>query len=435
LRLCAFWAVQSKGKPTSRTWQRGAQPVGGHLEKAPNDRACNPAVTLTCEAAATAHRGPMLSAVYYPHTTLHVEDIAAQRVLKRSLLLWDELEFIVPFPGFRAVYQDAQISRAIELVGVNHYPTHEEKRLAHEQIEDLVTTPDLPEVFFVRGPHSETYDIYPEKLLPETWDLIQQSRLAVRADAPAPLPEPGFSRAERRSHYPTFFSTSGQAGLAVMSILADCCAGTTRNRVTDRSDSYAKLTSLLAQNAKETQLRDRIVDISLRSAPDEELLIALKLSLLDVDSFDIGKLIEFRELEAREAGHTLRDLRHRYVKRIEEQVKKAATTAATGTDIEQLEREFAQECKDDVAALQQELGMERRSALLSKDVLITIIAGAGSLALALFANQFHVPTVFTLGGLPITAGGLFSARDKFVKSRSDLLRKHPMAFLHELGKG
>jgi hypothetical protein len=217
-----------------------------------------------------------------------------------------------------------------------------------------------------------------------------------------------------------------------MSILADCCAGTSRSRVTDRSDSYAKLTSLLAQRARETQLRDKMVDTSLSAAPEGDLLIALKLSLLDVDALDLGKLVDFREREATESGHTLRDLRHRYVERIENQVKKASTTAATGTDIELLEREFTQECKDDVAALQQELQMEKRGALLSKDVLVTLIAATGSLALALFANQFHIPTVFTLaGGLP-TAGGILSARDKFIKSRSDILRKHPMAFICEL---
>lgn len=250
----------------------------------------------------------MLSAVYYPHTTLHVEDIASQRVLKRSLLLWDELQFIVPYEGFRPAYQDPQVARTLELIGVNHYPTDEEKRLAHEQIEALVTTPDLPEVFFVRGPQSQTYDIYPDKLLPKTWDLIQESRLAITAGEPAPMPEPGFSTVQRRLHYPTFFSTSGQAGLAVMSILADCCAGTTRSRVTDRSDSYAKLTSLLADNAKETDLRDKMVDASLQSALAGELLIALKLSLLDIDSVDLDKLVDFRERETGESGHTLRDL-------------------------------------------------------------------------------------------------------------------------------
>jgi hypothetical protein len=110
------------------------------------------------------------------------------------------------------------------------------------------------------------------------------------------------------------------------------------------------------------------------------------------------KALDFSEHEATESGHTLRDLRHRYVERIENQVKKASTTAATGTDIEQLERGFAQECEEDVAALQQELRMEKRGALLSKDVLVTLIAATGSLALALFANQFHIPTVFTLAG-------------------------------------
>ena len=66
--------------------------------------------------------------------------------------------------------------------------------------------------------------------------------------------------------------------------------------------------------------------------------------------------------------------------------------------------------------------------------LIPLLAAAGSLAFALFAQQFHVPTVFSLTSLPITALGLESARDKFSRSRSEILRKHPMAFLHELGR-
>ena len=135
----------------------------------------------------------MLSAVYYPHTTLHVEDIAAQRVLKRSMLLWDELQFIVPSPDFRGSYENPEVARAIELIGINHYPTDEEKRLAHEHIEELVTRPELPETFFARGRDSETYDIYPDKLLPETWDLIRESRLPIQPGAPSPMSEPGFS--------------------------------------------------------------------------------------------------------------------------------------------------------------------------------------------------------------------------------------------------
>jgi hypothetical protein len=127
-------------------------------------------------------------------------------------------------------------------------------------------------------------------------------------------------------------------------------------------------------------------------------------------------------------------LRHRYLDRVEKQVQLATTTAATGSDVQELERQFFEESKDDVTALQQELHSEAKQAILSKDVLVTILATAGSLALAMFAQQFHIPTVFTLASAPVTVGGLISAREKFVRSRSDILRKHPMAFIYELGR-
>src|SRR5216684_4524229 len=127
----------------------------------------------------------MLSAVYYPHTTLHADTLASERLLKRSLLLWDQLEFIVPDRDFRPHYEDQLTARAMELIGRNHYPSDEEKKQAHEQIEELVTRPHLPEVFYSQGPESDAYDIYPEKLLPETWDIIRRSRLAIR---PGPQP-------------------------------------------------------------------------------------------------------------------------------------------------------------------------------------------------------------------------------------------------------
>jgi hypothetical protein len=177
-----------------------------------------------------------------------------------------------------------------------------------------------------------------------------------------------------------------------------------------------------------------MVDASLRAAPPQELLLGLKLSLLDVDALDLEQLVLFRERELTEAGHTLRDLRHRYLERVERQVQSATTTGATGSDVEELERQFFEESRGDIAALRRELRAEVKQAILSKDVLVTLLATAGSLAFAMFAHQFHLPTAFTWTGAPATLGGIVSARDKFLKSRSDVLRKHPLAFICEIGK-
>jgi hypothetical protein len=116
----------------------------------------------------------MRSALYYPHT-----EIRSKNLLKTSLLLWDRLEFIVPFDGYRPRYDDREVSEAIELFGVQRTPTVQEKREVHTEIEDLVTR-QLPQVFYYeeggRFSYSD-YEIYPQKLLPETWKMLQQQRL------------------------------------------------------------------------------------------------------------------------------------------------------------------------------------------------------------------------------------------------------------------
>src|ERR1041385_3205757 len=151
----------------------------------------------------------MLSALYYPHTTLSTNDVTGIRILKRALLMWDHLEFIVPFPKFKGHYSDPLVAEAIEVIGKNRCPNEEEKRDAHERIEELITRPQLPEVFLYQG--TDPYEVYPQKFLPETWELLLESKHAGEL-----LPN---------ADYPV----SNQLGLTIMAILADCVAGETRS--------------------------------------------------------------------------------------------------------------------------------------------------------------------------------------------------------------
>src|SRR5579864_7804336 len=73
----------------------------------------------------------MRSALYYPHTTVNCESI-----VKTALLLWDHLEFIVPFRSFEPHYENPTIARAMELIGLPHPPNQEEKQEAHTRIEE-----------------------------------------------------------------------------------------------------------------------------------------------------------------------------------------------------------------------------------------------------------------------------------------------------------
>lgn len=354
----------------------------------------------------------MFSALYYPHTELSTRSVTGQRILKRALLMWDRLEFIVPDPGYKPHYSDPLVAEAIEVIGVNHYPNDEEKAEAHNRIEELVTRPNVPEIFLYTG--SDPYQVYPQKFLPDTWELLMNAKFA------GPL--------LKNYDYPL----SAQAGLAIMAILADCCAGTTRTRVTDRAQAYASLTGLLTETP-ESDFRDELINAALLAGRRQESLISLRLSLLEVDNLSLNQLISFRKREAGEAGHTLRDLRHRYLERIENEVKDlTANPKLTKADVEERERVFFEECMDDLARLNEELWQERRDAVLSKDILVTFMGVAVPVASTLFPVLHNLQGVFTATGMPVTLGGVASARNKYLKARADILRRHPMAFVYEL---
>lgn len=74
----------------------------------------------------------MRSALYYPHTRIRSEEL-----LKTSLLLWDKVRFITPWPEFDVKYGNPTVQEAVELIRENHYPSESEKRQAHSLIKDL----------------------------------------------------------------------------------------------------------------------------------------------------------------------------------------------------------------------------------------------------------------------------------------------------------
>jgi hypothetical protein len=163
----------------------------------------------------------MRSTLYYPHTTVKNEDL-----INTALLLWDRLEYIVPDPFFQPHYKRRDLATAIELVGVQRIPNEHEKQEAHARLKEVVSRKLPPQFYFSRRPEqnaAEHYEIYPEKLLDESWELLRQARIS--------------GRLLQNSDY----SLSEFGGLLIMSILADCCAGTTRSRITDRGVAYATL--------------------------------------------------------------------------------------------------------------------------------------------------------------------------------------------------
>lgn len=339
----------------------------------------------------------MRAALYFPHM-----EIKSQILLKTSLLLWDRLEFIVPFPEYSPYYENKIVAKAIEIIGVAHCPSKSEKQEAHELIEDLATR-TLPEVFYYRPQDAGgSYEIYPQKFLESTWQMLNALELAG-----APLPN---------ADYPL----TSTAGLSVMSILADCCAGDTRARITDRGLAYATITNLLVDSSKQN------------ASAHYERVVPLTLKLIDAASLPLDALVSFREREKKEpGGHTLTALRHAYLRRVEEHVE-ALQKLSRRSDWGELDRAFESDMASDLRRLEAELHSEKKGLAYSKEVIVSALAAAGTIWGAVHGLPFELPAAFTALGAPVTIGGILSAQNKYAASRRSIMEKHPMAYLYQL---
>jgi hypothetical protein len=125
-------------------------------------------------------------------------------------------------------------------------------------------------------------------------------------------------------------------------------------------------------------------------------------------------------------------LRHRYVDRIESFVKSLTQTQGAASDHIELQRQYKNDLKDDLAILKDELRLKRKDAFFSASVIVAALAIVGSIANQMLSVPFVLPDVVTLSGAAVTIGGLLTVRNKFLDSRLSILQKHPMAYLFEM---
>jgi hypothetical protein len=347
----------------------------------------------------------MRTALYFPHTEIKTESL-----LKKSLLLWDYLEYIVPESGYSPHYSKKEMAEAVELIGKPLVPNRYEKLKTHSMVEDFATG-TLPDPFFYKdtgGYADRDYLIYPQKFLGETWSMLQALQLAgknlINDDYPLARP----------------------AGLSVMSILADCCAGETRARVTDQALAYATIANLTNNNAERTDVMDGMKFSAYEST------VSMTLGLLEMSSLPLANLIRFREREASErGGYSLTTLRHNYLTKIEDHVKELSK-GLNIRDLKELERNFDSDMKSDLKHLTEELWRAKVDVVLSKEsfaVLATVTVGIAASHILPFA----VPGVVLMTGMPVTVGaGALSSVNKYAMNRKSILDKHPMAYLYEL---
>jgi hypothetical protein len=250
--------------------------------------------------------------------------------------------------------------------------------------------------------------MYHQKLLPETWQMLREAKLA------------------RTPEMERDFVLTSHAGLSVMSLLADCCAGETHRRITDRVVAYATVAGLL-----ENQSGDAVVN---EPETNFERLVPISLEVIDVKKLDLKTLIDFRKREAKDGGHAIRDLRHRYVERLESYVKTLTTVRGHAGDVDEIKRQFRQDMRDDVAMLKDELRTTLWDVVVSKEKLAAAIAGVGTIAAFMFNAPVPLTESITGTGGTFAIGGLLGVGNKFLSSRRSMLQQHPMAYLYELGK-
>lgn len=302
----------------------------------------------------------MSSGLYYPHSAIENDSI-----LLTALLLWDDVEFIVPQPGFHRSAGNSTRDRTVELIGKSITPSDDEKQRAHVRILALAESDLPPEFKFDPANPNLGYQIFPSKFLPQTWDAVQKSRLA------APYTSVEFQD----------YILNPWFGLVMMAILAEECAGT-RRRVTDEIDGYKALERLLIQESGgRVGSRD---DAS-------ERLVNIALATINPDGLKLEQVLAVREQE-----QTLsRVLREHFMSEVD---KAVAQITADDTAIREADRivdDFRRRMETDFKELKRALRLNAAASIFTKSV---IVGGTIAAGLALEPTSSALVLAGTLGG-------------------------------------
>jgi hypothetical protein len=348
-----------------------------------------------------------MKALYYPDI-----EVRNPTILKNALLLWDSLETIVPnaAQNLPNVQHSREKQRAIDLVVRRRRPSNEERSQAHEALQKLLRSGQLAAIMG-RAPkewHGMQYLIYPDKFLHMTWAELEHRGLAQ------------FNAASEDYAVPSVL------GYLMMSLLADSCAGTQIQKITDRVDAYSWLAEAHANALGTTPVRG--LDVS-QVAPAYDRLVSISLDVLDARAVPLKKLVEFREREASSNSTDYTAMRRRYASTLDAHIKRVTTEAKTISDLKELERHFRDQLKHDVADLKSELGIASLKTLFSKEVAISTLIMAGSLATPIPGLTALSSQIGLLGIIP-----LLKSATELRGARRAALQKHTSSWLY-LAKG
>jgi hypothetical protein len=351
----------------------------------------------------------MYSALYYPHTKIRDESL-----LKTALLLWDNISTIVPWEGYAIEDGPALEMEAFELMGKTICPSEEEKRRLHTLVEDFASR-ELPAPFYIANDSFDgfQYEMFAKKLMPETWQLLSDARMAY------PL----------RTR-PTHYSSTNPTGLALMSLLADCCAGNTLTRITDRGSAYAGLAGLFVDGRFSDPIFGEAFVEDVRRSEAQLVLAPIALEIVDPDQFTLQQLIDLRKSESKPSGYRLRKMRHNFSDQLRDQANRLAS-ACSERDEEEIKREFRRATNDDYLELKDALGLHSLQHINMSEVVTSVVAAGAFLATP---ERYLSDTVSHMGAFVSLTCGVISAASRFVQGRLKLLKENPTAYLLELSE-
>ncbi len=326
----------------------------------------------------------MQSAIYFPFT----EPRHHALFLKNALFLWDSVDFVVPWRDFSSSYPDKETAEAFEMIGRNYVPTDDDKRRIHDELMDFCTG-DIPDSLFFQLERSEVYGFYPQKLFPETWDMLVESKLAtiVKND--------GEVRAA---------STNALFGYYMMSVVAVCCANGRKRLVTDDNDPYRTLGNILIDKGP-----------SEGSAAESwhGRLVAMTLGAPDLSLIPIGDLIELRKKDE----HLVNGMRRVFVSALDAAVLDISKHADNINIVRDIVQSFTESMESDLRELKRGLKRAATSAILSPVGGVTVLSAIASVARGIPLAGF------------VTIGGLSKSLMDYQDRRRKLLSEHPSAWL------
>ena len=356
----------------------------------------------------------MLTALYYPHTR-----VKSKALLKNSLLLWDSLECIVPSGDWEDPnpIQEPMYREAAELIITNHVPSDEERSEAHSEVRSLVAEDSRSVIRAAEEDHraarrdrwrfrrwSRDYLIFDRKFLDSTWWLLQREGYA---DYDEPTSD---------------WSVPPGLGLMMMSMLASACAGTQKTKVTDQGRAYSWLEETRAEQLGSDYITG--LDVS-QVAPAYDRLVTLSLEALDARRVPLRRLLAFRKREGKESGADYRAMRRRYLSALARHLTTVGKEARGKSDVDELDRVFKEELKDDLQDLKKELRLADIRSLFSKEVAFSTLAFAGALTEPISGLTTLATTLKGIGVAP-----LVKARADYRASRRKALRGHTMSWLY-----